>query len=465
MSPERPAGDAEAALVVPADDWPLVRTREATLTRADLWRRASTVAQRLPDGPAALVLCERREHYLVALLALELRGRTCLMPPSRAPAVLDEVAATHPGSFRIDDASVAASIGTMRDGATTGAAPPDVATPDAAPQPRALDPGRVVAIGYTSGSTGRPRPNPKTWRSFIGPAACNAASLRATLDVTGAAQPWIVATVPSQHMYGMELTVALPLVAGVGLHASHPLFPADIASALATVPSPRVLVSTPVHLRALLDSDIELPAIAAIVSATAPLTAELAAALERRYATRVLEFFGSTETCVIASRRTALEAAWSPYPGLRITATADGSQVEAPWLDAPVTLQDLLEFDGQGRFRVAGRSADMIEVAGKRTSLGDLTRRLLGIPGVRDAVVVQPGEDAGRPVRRLVAFVVSEGPGPQAIATALAGMVDPVFMPRPIVCVEQLPRNDVGKLPREQLLRLVREHVADAATH
>ena len=448
MSLQRPADVAGAALVVPADDWPLVRTREATLTRADLWRRANAVAQRLPDGPAALLLCERREHYLVALLALELCERTCLMPPSRAPAVLDEVAATHAGCFRIDDAFVAAAIAVI---------------PDASPQPRALDPGRVVAIGYTSGSTGRPRPNPKTWRSFAGPAMCNATSLRATLGVAGAAQPWIVATVPSQHMYGMELTAALPLVAGVGVHASHPLFPADIASALTAVPAPRVLVSTPVHLRALLDSDIELPALGVIVSATAPLTTELAAALEHRYATRVLEFFGSTETCVIASRRTALEGTWTPYPGLRVTGTADGSQVEAPWLDAPVTLQDLLEFDEQGRFRAAGRSADMIEVAGKRTSLGDLTRRILGIPGVRDAVVVQPGQDAGRAVRRLVAFVVSDGPGPQAIATALAGLIDPVFMPRPIVCVERLPRNDVGKLPRDQLLRLVREHVADAA--
>jgi acyl-coenzyme A synthetase/AMP-(fatty) acid ligase len=31
-------------------------------------------------------------------------------------------------------------------------------------------------------------------------------------------------------------------------------------------------------------------------------------------------------------------------------------------------------------------------------------------------------------------------------------MMDPVFLPRPLLLVDSLPRNEVGKLPREQLL-------------
>ncbi len=130
-------------------------------------------------------------------------------------------------------------------------------------------------------------------------------------------QPWLVATVPPQHMYGLKLSVLLPLLGGIGVHASHPLYPADIASALAEVPEPRVLVSTPVHLRALLESGVRLPPLQVIVSATAPLSADLAGALERRIGTVLLEFFGSTETCVIASRRTATVAAWRPHRGRR----------------------------------------------------------------------------------------------------------------------------------------------------
>ncbi len=432
--------------VVLADERPVARTRSGDLTRADLLRRAQALAARLPVAPAALNLCEHREHYLAALLALEMRGQVCLMPPSRAAAVLDDVQAAHPGSVRIDDSTVEAALTSVSRGPVASLV---------------LDGARVVAIGYTSGSTGRPKANPKTWRSFAGPAWCNARELRLQIDAGEQAVPWLVATVPSQHMYGMECTAILPLLEGVAIHSSHPLFPADVAAALADVPAPRVLVSTPVHLRALLESGITLPPLAAVVSATAPLSAELAAQVEARLATRALEFFGSTETCVIASRRTATGGAWMPYPGLSFARAGDGMEVSAPWLDAPVPMLDVFEPAAGGGFHVVGRSADMIDVAGKRTSLADLTRRLLAVPGVRDAVIVQPAGAEGGAVRRLIAFVVSDGPSAAAIADALAGQVDPVFIPRPIVCVERLPRNEVGKLPRDELLRLVREHALD----
>ncbi len=54
---------------------------------------ASALATRLPDGPAALNLCERRDNFLLAFVALLIRGQVCLLPPSRAPAVVAEVMA------------------------------------------------------------------------------------------------------------------------------------------------------------------------------------------------------------------------------------------------------------------------------------------------------------------------------------------------------------------------------------
>ena len=73
-------------------------------------------------------------------------------------------------------------------------------------------------------------------------------------------------------------------------------------------------MTTPVHLRALVESGVALPPLAGIVSATAPLAPEIAAAAEARFGGEVREMFGSTETCVFAVRRTALEAAWTPLP-------------------------------------------------------------------------------------------------------------------------------------------------------
>jgi acyl-coenzyme A synthetase/AMP-(fatty) acid ligase len=310
-----------------------------------------------------------------------------------------------------------------------------------------------VVVGYTSGSTGRPVPNPKTWRSLAAAALFNAARLREVLGPASAQSvPWILATVPSQHMYGLEMSVLLPLLGGMAVHASHPLYPADIAAALAEMPSPRVLVTTPFHLRALMQSGVALPALAAIVSATAPLAAEQARAAEQRFATRVLEFFGSTETCVIASRLTASASAWTPYPGLVLEPLEDTTRVAAPWLPADVVLQDVLDVGADGRFEVRGRNSDMVEVAGKRASLADLTRRLLSVPGVTDAVVFQPDTANDSGVRRLAALAVASGTDAQQVLAQMAGLVDPVFLPRPLVLLPRLPRNAVGKLPREALL-------------
>ena len=56
----------------------------------------------------------------------------------------------------------------------------------------------------------------------------------------------------------------------------------------------------------------------------------------------------------------------------------------------------IVELQRRGEFRVRGRNTDLIEVAGKRASLADLTRRVLAIQGVRDAVVFQPSAGFGR---------------------------------------------------------------------
>ena len=94
----------------------------------------------------------------------------------------------------------------------------------------------------------------------------------------------------------------------------------------------------------------------------------------------------------------------------------------------------------------------MVEVAGKRASLADLTRRLLSVPGVTDAVVFQPDAANDTGVRRLAALAVASGLDAQQVLAQLAPLVDPVFLPRPLVLMPRLPRNDVGKLPREALL-------------
>jgi acyl-coenzyme A synthetase/AMP-(fatty) acid ligase len=216
------------------------------------------------------------------------------------------------------------------------------------------------------------------------------------------------------------------------------------------MPRGRVLVSTPLHLRALTDSDLEFPEVALIISASAPLEPALAARIEERMRAPLLEMFGSTETCVIATRRTALEPRWRLYDSVQLSPRDHGTLVNAPWFAHEQLLQDVIEFQGDREFVLRGRSSDLVEVAGKRASLADITRRLCAVPGVADAVVYQPDAIAGT-VNRLAALVVGRGVTEKQIVEALSTGLDPVFLPRPLVFVDAIPRDSLGKIPRARL--------------
>lgn len=409
-----------------------------------------TVAEFLSDvarvrpvvcGAAAVVnLCDDRYAFLVVMAAALAEGRTSLLPSSRAHDVVGEVTTLWPGSVAVDDQYLAMA--------------PPLRSAEAEIE---VDPAMTALIGFTSGSTGQPKPNAKTVASLMASTARNAEMLRAAL-APGSGVPSIVATVPPQHMYGIELSVYLPLLAGFPVSAARPLFPADIAECLAAVARPRVLVSTPVHLRALLDSGVQLPAIDLLVSATAPLDAVLAAAIEARCSAPLLELFGSTETCVIASRQTAREVSWRKWSGVTLQSVPDGTWVNAPWFQEPKLLQDHLRIVDDQQFVLEGRQQDLVDIAGKRASLADLTQRLLKLPGVLDAAFVLPDSDATGRVQRLAAIVVAPGRSAADLLRELRKGCDPVFLPRPLRLVARLPRNDTGKLRRADLLALLSAH-------
>src|SRR3546814_17741618 len=100
--------------------------------------------------------------------------------------------------------------------------------------------------------------------------------------------------------------------------------------------------------------------------------------------------------------------------------------------------------------RISDWSSDVCSsdlIAGKRASLGDLTRRLLAIPGVEDGVVFQlDGDEIG--VRRIAALAVAPTLAEADILRALRCSIDPVFMPRRLRRIQALPRNETGKPPR-----------------
>jgi len=55
----------------------------------------------------------------------------------------------------------------------------------------------------------------------------------------------------------------------------------------------------------------------------------------------------------------------------------------------------------------------------------------------------------------LTAVVVAPGLSEQQLLAALSERLDPVFLPRPLIKVDALPRNETGKVTREGLRALV----------
>jgi len=118
-------------------------------------------------------------------------------------------------------------------------------------------------------------------------------------------------------------------------------------------------------------------------------------------------------------------------------------------------MNDLLEPITDELFLLHGRKADLVNIAGKRHSLASLNHLLNSIPGVVDGAFFMPDETSTDHITRLVACVVAPGMEAPTLLAALRERIDPVFLPRPLLFVEALPRNRTGKLPREAMQALL----------
>jgi acyl-coenzyme A synthetase/AMP-(fatty) acid ligase len=160
----------------------------------------------------------------------------------------------------------------------------------------------------------------------------------------------------------------------------------------------------------------------------------------------------------MATRRTARGPEWRTLPGIRVELRETVAWASGGHVEQPTALGDVLEPLAPERFLLHGRVADMVNVAGKRSSLAHLEAQLRAIDGVADGVFYMPDEEAANGVTRLAAFVVAPGLTREALLAALRRRIDRAFLPRPLVLLERLPRAPSGKLPREALRALARTH-------
>ena len=408
----------------------------------------------LPDRPAVLNLLSNRYEFLVGFAAAISLRQITLLPQNRAPDTLRSVARDYQESYCLTNP------GEPVEGIDCIVFPSRTAiVPSQGKIPR-IPLGQVVAIAFTSGSTGKPMPNYKSWGALVS-VACATGS---RFGIEAGHTRGIVATVPHQHMFGLEASVMLPIQHGLVMHAGRPLFPEDVRVALEEIPGKSVLVTTPLHLRACISADIKLPELEMILSATSPLAQDLARQAEQKFLAPVQEIFGFAEAGSVASRRTIETDNWRLLDGIVLEGEGLEWMVRTEYLPDPVRFPDRLSVHDDGTFRVLGRAEDQLNIAGHRMSLGDLNQALLELEGVRDGVFFLPDAEEGPSVIRLVAFVVAPGKSEKEIREGLQKRIDPVFLPRPLFLVPRLPRNETGKLPREALRKLA-EHCIEGAPH
>ena len=426
----------------------VARRAGRTVRRSEFVREVAALAARLPERAYVINLCTDRYRFMVGLAAALSRRQITLLPPGNAPGALRAVAEDHADLYVLAESGDPAL--------------PSLIYPDTLDDPDRLDndvgPSEVPVVPaeqpalvlFTSGSTGRPKPVAKSWGTLVR----SALSAGERLGLARLAGARVIGTVPHQHSYGLESLILLGLQHGLIVDAERPLFPGDIRAAIAAAPGPRILVTTPVHLRALVAEPDGMPPVDLILSATAPLPAELAARAEACFAAPLIEIYGCTEAGQIATRRTVQDEDWRSLDGVALHDGEGGTWAEGAAVEGTALLHDVISLTGPATFRLGGRSADLVDVAGKRTSLAHLNHQLLGIDGVTDGVFFMPEPD-GRKVARLAALAVAPGLTPEAILLLLRERIDAAFLPRPLVLVEALPRDALGKLPREALLELI----------
>lgn len=442
------------------------------------------VADWLPNNEHVINLTTNRYLFMVGFCAIIQKGQTNLLPPNRNIEVQHQLAHRYPNAYVLHDGTPVSdqlhsySFATLPSNADTYRKKETTETPSV---PRMHVPhikaNHIAAICFTSGSTGASKAINKPWGTFVTSAYVNKRYMLPTNDLLH----HMLATVPPHHMWGLETTVFLPLFANICAWEGKPLFPQDVYDQLNQLPTPRVLVSTPPHLRALISTNLfpssdnnsynQYPPCEHILCATTPLDTKDAHLIEQTFSGELKEIYGCSEVGSLAIRRPTKVLDWQPFNCFKLNPQANTQSVtiSAQHLLKPEQLQDQIQILNNGYFKLLGRSSDMIDIAGKRGSLFELNTILLKIAGVADGFVFLPDELSEK--RRLAALVVLEPeahPTPEhkktriaQIKAAFSAQLDPAMVPRRIIITDSLPREESGKLSKKRILEYYQAHTAE----
>lgn len=425
---------------------PFIATNDQLISQQQFLNHATAIAEHLADADHIINLCHNRYYFALGFAAAIIKGKSTLLPPNRQQTTITNLINKYINCLIISDSDENKSLPTLNIYTLTqpNANQSKVNTvPEIASH-------FIAAIAFTSGSTGKPTANAKCWRTLCG----TAHRLKKRFNSNTTTSLYIIATVPSQHMYGLEMSIMMALQGESVLVDAQPFYPADVELELNRTFAPCLLVTTPIHLRAIVKEKIYSKPPLKIISSTAPLSINLAMEAEHLLKTQVNEIYGCTETGSLATRHTSNSETWTMLDDMQLTVEKNSIYVKGPHLIHKTLLQDRLEIYSSEQFKFLGRATDLLNTGGKRASLSEITHLLMEIEGVEDAIVFLNDADTTKNFRP-AAFVVTEK-SERSILNALSKKVDPVFLPRPLKKLDHIPRNQTGKVSYSTLQKLLK---------
>jgi acyl-CoA synthetase (AMP-forming)/AMP-acid ligase II len=340
--------------------------------------------------------------------------------------------------------------------------------------------GPVAMLKLTSGSTGVPKATVTTEDQI-------AADGLALIEAMGIrADDWQVGAIPVSHSYALGNIVGPLLLQGTAVVLRDTFVPTQILDD-AVRTSARLFPGVPFMFDRLVamvrDGWPWPPTLETMISAGAPLDRATARAFAEHTGRRIHSLYGTSETAGIAYDADpdpdGEVTMGRPVPGvtlafwpdeaappgtgrIHVTGPAVSSGYAAGADDAAFVgggylTGDLGALAADGRLRLKGRVSAFVNVAGRKVQPDEVEGVLRSHPLVADARVFGlPDERRGE---QLAACVVPR-PGPEplgvvALRAFCADRLAPYKIPRRLVLVPELPRDERGKVSRRALEALV----------
>ncbi|HJQ94404.1 MAG TPA: class I adenylate-forming enzyme family protein [Acidimicrobiia bacterium] len=464
-------------------------------THGELDRAAGAAAAWLtqigvgPDSSVLLLAETSMEVVIAYLAALRLGSAVALADPSLTSNELQRMAnvgeiswvlGSGPGLSRasqIDTPTMQGVVGLRKsDQAITSTVMDPL--PDAKYAPRPLGSDRTAILAFTSGTTGEPKCAPLTHGNLL-------SSIRGVM--------WAWRWSPNEH-----LVHSLPISHQHGLGGIHATLLAGSRATILASFSPEHLLHTvkerqatalfavpAIHERLLSEvPDLNaLKKLRLLTSGSAPLADELARRVETATGQLPLERYGTTESGLNISNpigRRIPGTVGLPLPGVEIALVADTSEVVAGepgeiLVRGPQVFSGYRGGDGglergwfhtgdigvmdnaTGYIAIVGRRKELIITGGMNVYPREVEEVLLAGPGVREVSLV--GVPSVKWGEEVVAFVAPADVDLNKLSDHAAARLAPYKRPKRVFLVDALPRSQIGKVDKSELVKLASESV------